>query len=283
MTAFASVLAILRAGATPVLADIDPDTAQMDLESARRCLSPRTRAVLLVHLYGHAHNLERWRTLCDGAGAALVEDCAQAHLASWSGRCAGTWGRAAAFSFYPTKNLGALGDGGAFVTDDGTLAETARCLRNYGQSERYRHPMLGLNSRLDELHAAILRERLGVLGEYTARRRAVAHAYRAGIANPRLRLLAAPREEANHVYHLFVLCCAERDRLLAFLRERGIESLIHYPIPVHAQSPCTGLRRDARGLAATERHAATCLSIPCNPQLTDDEVAAVVHALNEFR
>lgn len=283
MTAFASVLAILRAGAEPVLADIDSTTAQMSLESARRCRSPKTKAVLLVHLYGQAHQLDRWKAFCDEAGWALVEDCAQAHLASWNGVHAGVWGRLGAFSFYPTKNLGAIGDGGALVTDDAALAVQARQLRNYGQSERYHHPVLGLNSRLDELHAAILRERLKVLEAYTARRRDVARAYRAGIANPALRLLAAPVEEANHVHHLFVLCCAERDRLAAHLRDRGIESLIHYPIPVHKQPPCEGLRRDPEGLGDAERHGRECLSIPCNPQLTDDEVDAVIEALNDFR
>jgi len=283
MTAFASVLAILRAGAAPVLADIDPATAQMSLASARRCLGPRTKAVLLVHLYGHALRLDQWRQFCDVAGLVLVEDCAQAHLARWDGTFAGAWGQVGAFSFYPTKNLGALGDGGALTTADAALAETARQLRNYGQSARYHHPLLGLNSRLDELHAAILRERLTVLEEYTARRRRIARAYRTGIANPALRLLAEPHEEANHVYHLFVLCCEQRDRLAEHLRARGVESLIHYPIPVHEQPPCTAMRRDPHGLAAAERHARSCISIPGNPQLTDDEVSSVIRALNEFR
>jgi len=283
MTAFASVLAILRAGAQPMLADIDPATAQMSLESARRCLSPRTKAVLLVHLYGHAHELERWRAFCDQADVQLVEDCAQAHLASCNGTRAGAWGRVGAFSFYPTKNLGAVGDGGALTTDDESIASNARQLRNYGQSDRYHHPVLGLNSRLDELHAAILRVRMSVLEEYTARRKAIARAYRSAIANPAIRLLAAPAHEENHVYHLFVLCCDERDRLAEHLRARGIESLIHYPIPVHRQPPGARWRRDPQGLESSERHGRSCLSIPCNPQLTDEEVGQVIRALNEFK
>jgi dTDP-4-amino-4,6-dideoxygalactose transaminase len=282
MTAFATVLAILRAGAEPVLADIDPGTAQLSPESAERCLSPRTRAVLLVHLYGHAHDLDRWESFCEGAGILLLEDCAQAHLASWSGVRAGAWGRMGAYSFYPTKNLGAIGDGGALVTNDEAIAASARQLRNYGQSDRYHHPVLGLNSRLDELHAAILRVRLGMLEEFTARRRAIAQAYRGGIANPAIRLLAAPRQAGSHVYHLFVVCCAQRDRLAEHLRARGVESLVHYPIPVHGQAPCTGLRRDPAGLQASERHARECLSIPCHPQLDDAEVDTVTRALNEF-
>lgn len=283
MTAFASALAVLRAGAQPVLADIDPATAQMSPESARRCLGPRTKAVLLVHLYGHAHQLDLWKGFCGEARVHLVEDCAQAHLASWKGVRAGAWGRLGAFSFYPTKNLGAIGDGGALTTSDDAVDSKARQLRNYGQSDRYHHPLLGLNSRLDELQAAILRVRLTVLEAYTARRRAIARAYRAGIANPAIRLLAAPAEDASHVHHLFVVCCERRDRLGEHLRARGVESLIHYPIPVHRQRPGEGLRRDPEGLAAAERHARECLSIPCHPQLADDEVATVIEVLNDFR
>ena len=156
MTAFATVLAVLRAGATPVLADIDPQTALLAPESVRRVLSARTRAVLLVHLYGQLRGMEEWGRLCGERGIALIEDCAQAHFARWRGRSAGAFGRAGAYSFYPTKNLGALGDAGMLVTNDPALAARAACLRNYGQSERYHHPELGLNSRLDELHAAIL-------------------------------------------------------------------------------------------------------------------------------
>lgn len=283
MTAFASVLAIVRAGARPVLADIDPATALMSMESARRCLSTRTRAILLVHLYGQAKNLAGWRELCDDAGVHLVEDAAQAHLAACDGMQAGAAGAASAFSFYPTKNLGAIGDGGALTTGSEEIATLARQLRNYGQSVRYHHPVMGLNSRLDELQAAILRARMARLAEFTARRRAIARAYRAGIANPAIRLLEAPAEEANHVYHLFVVCCEERDRLAAHLEAHGVETLIHYPIPVHRQAPCQDVARDPHGLAQSELHGASCLSIPCHPQLTDAEVQAVVRALNDFR
>jgi len=283
MTAFASALAIIRAGAQPVLADIEPATALTSMESVRRCVGSRTRAVLLVHLYGQVNELQLWRTLCNDAGLHLIEDCAQAHLATWGGIRAGAAGDVGAFSFYPTKNLGALGDGGALTTSIDGIAAKARQLRNYGQSDRYHHPELGLNSRLDELQAAILRVRFTVLGEFTQRKRAIARAYRGGIRNPRLRLLAAPAQESSHVYHLFVICCDERDRLAEHLRAAGIESLIHYPIPNHLQPPCIGLRRDPMGLKAAERHAATCLSIPCHPQLTDTEVASVIRVLNEFR
>jgi dTDP-4-amino-4,6-dideoxygalactose transaminase len=282
MTAFASVLAVIRAGAQAVLADIDPSTALLSMESVRRCLSPRTRAVLLVHLYGQATELQLWRKFSDDSGVHLVEDCAQAHLASWNGVRAGAAGTVGAFSFYPTKNLGAVGDGGALTTGDDDVAVKARQLRNYGQSVRYHHPQLGMNSRLDEIQAAILQVRFRVLEAFTERKKAIARAYRQGTDNPRVRLLAAPAQEASHVYHLFVLLCEERDRLAAHLQARGVETLIHYPLPVHRQPPCRDWPRDPLGLRAAEQHGETCLSIPCHPQLTDAEVAAVIRALNEF-
>ena len=282
MTAFASVLAIIRAGATPVLADVDPRTALTNIESVQRCLTRQTRALLLVHLYGHADRLDVWRRFCAGAGLHLVEDCAQAHLAACSSIRAGAAGAVGAFSFYPTKNLGAIGDGGALTTSSEDIAARARQLRNYGQSVRYHHPELGMNSRLDEIQAAILTVRLKLLGEFTERKKAIARTYHRSITNPRIRPLQAPADGASHVYHLFVITCEERDRLAEYLRARGIETLIHYPIPVHMQPPCTGLRRDPLGLKHAEQHGRTCLSIPCHPQLTDSEVATVIGALNEF-
>jgi dTDP-4-amino-4,6-dideoxygalactose transaminase len=283
MTAFASVLAVIRAGAQPVLADIDPSTALLNMESVRRCIGPRTRAVLLVHLYGQVPDLRQWRRFCDDGGLLLIEDCAQAHLASSDGLRAGAAGAVGAFSFYPTKNLGAAGDGGALTTGDDAVAAKARQLRNYGQSVRYHHPELGMNSRLDELQAAILRVRLGVLEAFTKRKQEVADAYRQGIHNPRVRLLAAPAQTQSHVYHLFVLQCPERDRLSAHLKRRGVDTLIHYPLPVHRQPPCRNLPRDPRGLHVAEEHGDTCLSIPCHPQLSDTEVDSVIQALNDFR
>jgi dTDP-4-amino-4,6-dideoxygalactose transaminase len=283
MTAFASVLAIIRAGATPILADIDPGTALTSIDSAKRCITRATRAVLLVHLYGQVDKLAAWRNFCDEAGLHLVEDCAQAHLAASDGMRAGAAGAVGAFSFYPTKNLGAIGDGGALTTSSDELATRARKLRNYGQSVRYHHPELGMNSRLDEIQAAMLSVRLKVLNEFTERKKAIARAYGKGIENPRIRLLAPPAQEAGHVYHLFVVTCDERDRLVEYMRARGIETLIHYPIPVHLQPPCVDLRRDPLGLNHTEQHSRTCLSVPCHPQLTDSEVASVAQALNEFR
>lgn len=283
MTAFATVLAVIRAGATPVLADIDPETALLDPASVERCIGPRTKAVLLVHLYGQVREMERWMALCEKHGIALLEDCAQAHLARWNGKVAGSFGRFGAYSFYPTKNLGALGDAGALVSNEGELVQRAAVLRNYGQSVRYHHTELGLNSRLDELQAALLRVRLERLDELTERRRQIASAYRERVTNPRVRLLAVPTQAESHVYHLFVLICEERDQLAQHLKSGGVETYVHYPVPVHCQPPCAGVRRDPNGLHAAESHARVCLSIPCHPQMRDADVATVIDAINAFK
>lgn len=283
MTAFATVLAILRAGAAPILADLSPRTGLMSPASVQRCMSERTRAVLLVHLYGQVRDMDTWIQMCASERVHLVEDCAQAHLATWRGVVAGGFGSAAAFSFYPTKNLGAPGDAGMLVTNDDIIAQRAQQLRNYGQSVRYHHPHVGLNSRLDEIHAAMLAERLKWLPEFTERRRQIAAHYRSGITNPLVEQPEPPQEESAHVHHLFVVTCPERNRLIEHLAEWGVQSLIHYPIPVHRQEPCMTLRRDPEGLSASESHAETVLSIPCHPQMTDEDVDHVVRAVNSFR
>ena len=283
MTAFASVLGILRAGAVPVLADIDKDTAILSQASVERSISPKTKAVLLVHLYGQVRGMDTWAALCARHGLALIEDCAQAHLSTWKGKVAGSFGVAGAYSFYPTKNLGAPGDAGMFVTHDHALAERASCLRNYGQSVRYHHPELGMNSRLDELQAAMLGERLKWLLQFTERRREIAIAYRKGISNALIAQLAEPEDPLAHVYHLFVIQCDQRDALQAHLQRHQVQSLIHYPIPLHQQEPCLSIKRDPMGLSNSEQHATTCLSLPCHPQMTDDDVAKVIAAANSFQ
>ncbi len=282
MTAFATVLAILRAGASPVLADIVPGTALLDLESANRCLSGQTKGVMLVHLYGQAHRVDEWLNWCHSQGIHLIEDCAQSHLAAWKGRPAGSWGSFSGWSFYPTKNLGAIGDAGALTTNSTELANLARSLRNYGQSERYHHPNLGMNSRLDEMQAGILVARLPFIADWTERRRTIAAAYFKGIKNRCVALLDPPIEEGNHVYHLFVIRSPKRNQLAEHMHNRGVQTLIHYPIPIHYQPPCVGLRRDPLGLKAAEKHSDECLSIPCNPFLTNDEVDRVIQAVNDF-
>lgn len=283
MTAFATVLAILRAGATPILADIDPSTGLLDPTSVEQCLSSKTKAVLLVHLYGHIHGMERWIDLCTASGIHLIEDCAQSHLANWENKMAGSFGAWGAYSFYPTKNLGAIGDGGALITNQVAIAQQAKILRNYGQTQRYHHPEIGLNSRLDEIQAALLRVRLNWLKEFTERRRQIAQAYFANISNPKIRLLAQPKFLENHVHHLFVVLSQERDRLSQYLTEQGIQSLSHYPIPIHHQEPCGHLQQAPGGLSHAEKHAQECLSIPCHPQMSDSEVQKVIEVINDYR
>jgi dTDP-4-amino-4,6-dideoxygalactose transaminase len=283
MTAVATILGVIRAGAIPVLADIHPESALLDMESVKRCLTPATRAILLVHLYGQMKDMDLWAEFCAKHGLELLEDCAQAHDAAFEGRVAGSWGLFGAYSFYPTKNLGAAGDGGALVTVDAVIAERAASLRNYGQANRYEHPQLGMNSRLDELQAALLTSRLPTLSAKTERRRAIASRYRAEIANPAVKLMADASSPENHVHHLFVITCSDREGLERHMKRANVETLIHYPIPAHLQPPLQWTQRDPKGLLNSESHANTCLSIPCAPHLTDNDVAAVISAVNSYK
>jgi len=282
MTAFATVLAIYRAGAIPVLADIDPDTGILAPDSVESCITPRTKAIMVVHLYGQSAPLDLFTSLASKHGIHLIEDCAQAHGARFNGKPCGTWGAFAGWSFYPTKNLGAIGDGGALTTESKDLDERSRRLRNYGQSVRYYHSDIGLNSRLDELQAAILRERLKHLSQWTSQRREVAAALFAGIRNTLVRPLPLPSDRERHVHHLFVVTSSKRDALQAHLKASGIDSLCHYPVPVHRQECCQGIRIAPGGLPCAEAHAATCLSIPCHPSLTGEEIGCIVDSINQF-
>ena len=283
MTAFASVLAILRSGATPVLADIDAETALLSLDSVERCVTKNTKAILLVHLYGQICQMVTWQNFCQNRNIYLIEDCAQAHLATANGKVAGSFGVAGAYSFYPTKNLGALGDAGMLVTANALVAKRASQLRNYGQSVRYHHPELGMNSRLDELHAAMLAEKLVWLESFTERRRSIAATYGKEITNPLVKHLAQPEELSAHAYHLFVVTCPQRDALQLHLQNNQIQALIHYPIPIHQQEPCHQIKRDERGLSVSENHAAECLSLPCHPQMSDSDVEKVINSVNTYK
>jgi len=283
MTAFATVLGILRSGATPVLADINPSTGLMSVASAERCLGPKTRAVLLVHLYGLLDSMDSWLEFANAAQILLLEDCAQAHGASIDGRKAGSFGTWGAFSFYPTKNLGATGDAGALITGEECVSQTAVALRNYGQIDRYRHVVSGLNSRLDELQAALLRVRLPWLDSANDARRRNAGIYNTELRNPRILLPAVPQESGAHVYHLYVLLSPERDALARHLAGCGVESLIHYPVPAHKQKALEGARIDPMGLSVSEQHAESCLSIPVGPHLAEDDLGQVVDAVNSFK
>jgi dTDP-4-amino-4,6-dideoxygalactose transaminase len=283
MTAFATVLAVLRAGLKPVLADIDPETGILDPRSVERCISGKTKAILLVHLYGRATDMDSWRELAKSRNLKLIEDCAQAHGAKWRNKSVGIFGECGAWSFYPTKNLGAIGDGGAISTNNMDLTSKMKVIRNYGQSERYHHPTVGMNSRLDELQAAILCERLKWLDKFTARRREIASRYYAEINNPDVRLLKKSSDPAEHVYHLFVVKTARRAALEAHLSKVGVQTHIHYPIPVHLQKSVPDIKIDPVSLKHAEQFARECISLPIHPMLSDQEVSRVIEAVNSFR
>ena len=282
LTAFATTLAILRCGALPVYADIDMATGCLDPISASKCVTPATRAILVVHLYGRASKLDQFVDLCASHGIYLIEDCAQAHGASFQGAPVGTHGVAGAWSFYPTKNLGAIGDGGAITTSSPELAELARSIRNYGQSDRYHHEVLGVNSRLDEIQAAISLERLHYLPFWTERRRSIALRYWDEIINTNLTLLEKPSHPSNHVHHLFIIRTSDRQRLQDHLLKQGINALIHYPIPCHRQPAIQASLSSIPSLPNTTIFADTCLSLPIHPYLTDREVSQVISACNSF-
>ena len=282
LTAFATTLAIQRCGAIPVFADIDPATACLDPFSVERCISPLTKAVLVVHLYGRAADLAGLSALCNSHGLALVEDCAQAHGAQYQGRPVSSIGAFGAWSFYPTKNLGAIGDAGAITSNDPALIAAARQLRNYGQSDRYHHERPGLNSRLDELQAAILLQRLPYLQGWTQRRRAIADRYWAEINNPQLEALAKPSDPLSHVHHLFVLRVlgTRRETVQDQLAKAGVKTLIHYPVLCNQQQAIAEHRLDPAGLPAAISHSEASFSLPIHPFLRDAEVDQVISTCN---
>lgn len=282
LTAYATTLAIQRCGAIPVFAEIDPSTACLDPASIERCITPATRAVLVVHLYGRAANLTALHQICAREELLLLEDCAQAHGAHHAGRPVGSIGSFGAWSFYPTKNLGAIGDAGALTSSDQAVLAKAKQFRNYGQRDRYHHDFPGLNSRLDELQAAFLLHRLPMLQAWTERRRSIAERYWREISHTELELLSPPSDPSSHVHHLFVLRTPRRDALQRHLEEVGIKTLIHYPVPCHLQMALGKHRIDPSGLKITEQHAATCLSLPIHPFLTEKEVDRVIAASNSF-
>ena len=275
LSAAYSALAIMMAGARPVFADIDPDRLTLDPRAAAAAVTARTAAILPVHLYGQPADMPAIAAVAARHGLAIVEDCCQAHLATCGGIPVGSFGAAAAFSFYPTKNLGALGDGGAITTNDPDLAARARRIRNGGQTDRYHHGEFGVNSRLDEMQAAILRARLPLLPQWTAARRALAQRYRAALQHPGLTI--PPRCDDGHVYHLFPVRSSTRDALQTTLRAAGIETLIHYPVPIPKQ-PALASERPAECPIANQV-CAEILSLPLYPSLPPDAVDRVAAAL----
>jgi dTDP-4-amino-4,6-dideoxygalactose transaminase len=279
-SAVATVAAVELAGATPVPVDIELDSFTLDPERVEAALGVRTRALLPVHLYGHPAAMEALRAIAARHGLMLIEDCAQAHGATLGEVRVGALGNAAAFSFYPTKNLGALGDGGAIATSDSRVAERARRLREYGWRERYVSEIAGTNSRLDELQAAVLRVKLAHLDEDNARRAALAEIYSAALGDTGV-ILPPTRSGCRHVWHQYVVRHPAREALRSELRARGIGTLVHYPVPVHLQPAYRGRLRQPGSLARTEEAAATVLSLPMYPQLGPHQARTVADAVRE--
>ncbi len=283
LTAAPTVMAVLAVGAVPVLADVDADTYVMDPASLRAALSPRTRVVIPVHLYGQCADMDALAEVLEGRGVAVLEDCAQAHGATDHGRRAGTLGALAVFSFYPTKNLGAFGDAGAITAGDAALAERCLRLRNYGAVEDYDFAEPGLNARLDELQAALLRVRLRAVDANNAARARHAERYLRALRRAPL-TLPAVRPGAGHVWHQFVVRCgsgAERAALAAHLAAAGLRTLVHYARPLHRMAALQGRARWVEAPVRAERAAERILSLPIYPEMSaqhQDEVIAAVDA-----
>lgn len=277
-TAVATVCAIERAGGTPVLVDIDPTTYTMSPEAAAAAITPRTKAIVPVHLYGHPADLASLAQLAKEHDLKLIEDAAQSIDARFGDRPTGTWGDAAALSFYPTKNLGACGDAGAVVTNDDRLARRVRGLRCYGQRDRNEFHERGINSRLDEMQAAILRIKLRHLDEHRELRREMVADY-----HRQLKGLTLPAERGGvrHAYHLYVVRHPQRDKFREMLAAHGVETLIHYPVPVHMQGAYTDLKISPSGLPETERAAREVLSLPLYIGLTEEQRGVVISAAHE--
>ena len=281
MTATFTALAISRTGARPVFADVDPVTLNLSPRSVSERMSPSTKALLPVHLYGNPSEMPALVELADKEGIPVVEDACQAHGATLGGRPVGSWGRAGCFSFYPTKNLGALGDGGLVTTSDQELAKRIRRLRNGGQSSRYVHEEVGFNSRLDELQAAVLRAKLPHLFTWNERRRTLAALYREALAETPLEWVD-PLPDAAPAAHLLVARAPERDRLQEALSEAGVQTLIHYPVPAHLQPAYRGLGQGEGACPEAERAAREIVSLPLYPELSDVQVERVARAVVSF-
>jgi dTDP-4-amino-4,6-dideoxygalactose transaminase len=280
-TAVPTISAISFAHAIPRLVDIDPVTLTMDVQQVEAAITPRTKVLLPVHLYGQTANLAPLLDIARRHSLRVVEDACQAHGAAYGSRKAGTLGEAGCFSFYPSKNLGAYGDGGFVCTDNPEIAERLRLLRNYGQTRRYYHAVKGFNSRLDELQAAILRVKLHYLDDWNSRRRDLARRYDELLQDLPV---TRPQEAAwgRHVFHLYVMRAPERDQLCSFLAERGIQTIIHYPVPVHLQEAYRDLNIPLGALPEAEKAAREIVSLPFYPEIRNDEIDTVAASIREF-
>lgn len=279
-TYIASVMGITINGATPIF--VEPDEYfNMDASKIEEKITSKTKAILVVHLYGQASNMKPITDLCKKYNLRLVEDCAQSHGACFDGKMTGTFGDIGCFSFYPSKNLGAFGDAGAIVTDDEKLAEAVRVFRNYGSEKRYHNKVVGANSRLDEIQAGLLRVRLSHLDELAAEKKRLCERYLHELRNEKI-MLPKIRDGATHIWHQFVIRSKQRDELMKYLDEKGIGTIIHYPIPPHLSEAYSYLGMKSGSLPLTELYANEVLSIPLYNGMTEDEQTRVINAINSF-
>ncbi|OHB77606.1 MAG: erythromycin biosynthesis sensory transduction protein eryC1 [Planctomycetes bacterium RBG_16_59_8] len=279
-TFIATALAVVYTGARPVFADADEATSTIDLRDAERRITKRTKAILPVHLYGRPADMDGIMGLAAAHRLTVIEDACQAHGTKYRGRPVGTFGRSGCFSFYPGKNLGAYGDGGAVVAMEAEVAERIRRLRNYGQRSKYEHAEIGYNCRLDSLQAAVLRVKLQRLEQWNEQRRQAAQRYSESL--PKGVGLPAAVSNATHVYHLYVVRVAQREALMAHLKEQGVDTGIHYPIPLHQQECFRHLGYSAGDFPVAERMAPEILSLPMYPEITAEQTAYVADRVNAF-
>lgn len=278
MSFIATAWPILYAGATPVFVEVDPDRFTMDPAALERAITPRTRAIIVVHLYGQMADMDPILGLARAHGIPVIEDCAQAHGAEYKGRRAGSLGTLGCFSFYPSKNLGAYGEGGAVTTHDAALAERCRRVRDHGQKERYLHTDVGYNFRMNSFQGAVLSVKLAHLEAWTARRGELAAGYARALAGAPI-TLPAPCPDGRHVHHLYVIRHPKRDALREALDGLGVKTAIHYPAPIHLQPVFEGRGTPPGSLPVTEAIARTCVSLPLYPEMPDGHIARVAEAI----
>ena len=273
-------MGITMNGATPIFVEPD-ENSQIDIDAIERSITDKTRAVMVVHLYGQVTDMTRIVDICKKHGLFLIEDCAQAHGAMWKGQKVGTFGDVGCFSFYPTKNMGAFGDAGAVISHDSKLIDDVKTYRNYGSHKHYYNKVVGANSRLDEMQAALLRVRLKYMDEITNERRNLARRYCDRISNPNI-ITPIEIDNSYSVWHQYVIRCKERDKLITYLNEKEIGSIIHYPVPPHLQEAYAYLGHKEGEYPITEEYAHEVLSIPMYNGMTIEEQDYVIEALNKF-
>lgn len=280
-TYIASVMGISMNGATPIFTEPD-EYFQIDADKIEEKITEKTKAIMVVHLYGHVADMDKIVSLCKKYNLKLIEDCAQSHGATYKGKMTGTFGDVGCFSFYPSKNLGAFGDAGALVTNDPKIAEETRIYRNYGSEKRYYNKVVGANSRLDELQAGLLNVRLSHMDEITEERKRLCANYTNKLCNPSI-YLPKERENTSTVWHQYVIRCDRREELIAYLNEKQIGTIIHYPIPPHLSEAYQYLGHKKGEFPITENYADTVLSIPLYNGMTEEEQQYVIDAINAFK